>query len=162
MSFFKKVKSIPGHLPTGTADRGFMGFVVDKGERYGAAFAFGAAKGYYGERFLLKGHGLDMWLGAGLTLAAAGLSAFTNGRSGLAEHLERVGDAGMMSALGSLGASWGMNRSGRTVAVLTPGKNGKGLPGKAAVAGDVLGAIPPAVAGAMLTADDIARFANRR
>lgn len=159
MKIISRLKAIPRHLPTGTGPRNFTGFLVDKGERYGAAAAFGFAKGYYGERFLFKGHGLDLWLGAGLTLAAAGLQAFSGGRSQLADHVERVGDAGMMSALGSLGAAFGAKKSGRQVAVISPGQNA--LPASR-VSGDVVGAIPPAVGGAYLSADDIARFASRR
>jgi hypothetical protein len=159
MSFFAAMKKIPSHLPHGTEKRSFTGFLIDKGERYGAAAAYGAAKGYYGERFLWKGHGLDLWTGAALTLGSAVLNAMSNGNSKIADHAERIGDAGMMSAIGSLAASWGMNKAGRSVAVLAPGKNAKGLPaGKQAVVGE----IPAAVGGAYLTADEIARFAQRR
>ncbi len=156
MSFLKKMKSIPSHLPTGTAKSGLVGFAIDKGERYGAAFAYGAAKGYYGPSFLWRGHGLDLWTGAALTIGSAALNAFTSGRSNLADHMERIGDAGMMSALGSLGAAWGMEKAGRSVAVVSPGK------GKTVSHGDVLGAIPAAMGGAFLSADDIAQFANRK
>ena len=158
MSFFGAMKKVPNHLPTGTAQHGFKGFLIDKGERYAAAAAYGAAKGYYGERFLFKGHGLDLWTGGALTALSAVLNAMSNGNSSLADHAERIGDAGMMSAIGSLAASWGMKKAGRAVAGLTPGKNAKGLPGKQSVVGE----IPAAVGGAYLTADEIARFSQRR
>lgn len=158
-SFFKKMMDIPKHAPHGTAEYdGIAGFALDKGERYAAAAAYGALKGYYGERFLFKGHGLDLWTGAGLTIGAAVLNALSYGRSSLAPHIERIGDAGMMSALNSLGAHWGMGKAGRSVAVLNAGKNTKSLPGKQSVVGE----IPAAAKGAYLTADQIANFASRR
>lgn len=160
-SFMRKMAQVPHNLPHGTAPRGFMkGFVVDKAERYGAAFLYGAAKGYYGERFLWRGHGLDAWTGAGALLASSVLTVFSGGRSKLAPHLERIGDAGVMSALGSVGAAWGLSKAGRSVAVLSPGKNagaGAGLPGKRAV----VGAIPPAARGPYLSREDMLNFSRR-
>ena len=151
MNFFGKIATIPRHLPVGTATkRGLMGFTVDKGERYGAAFGFGAAKGYYGPRFVWRGQGIDLWAGAGLTLASVILNAFSGGRSNLADHAERIGDAGVMSALGSLGASWGLRKAGSTVSLLPAGRKA------------VLGYIPAAMGGAYLSAEDIAKFAQRR
>ena len=158
-NFMSKLKNIPHNLPHGTAKGKIAGVLVDKGERFGAAFGFGALKGYYGEKFLYKGHGLDAWIGGGALLLSAAAQAFSGGRSELAPHLERIGDAGVMSALGSLGAAWGMDHAGRSVAVLTPGKNAAGaLPGKKTIVGH----IPPAVAGNYLTADQIAAYAHRR
>lgn len=160
MSFISKMKSLPAHLPHGTAKRGLMGVAVDKGERYGAAFGYGALKGYLGERFIYKGHGIDLLSGVGLTVASALLNAFSNGRSELADHAERIGDAGIMSALNSLGASYGSNKAGRVVQVLNPGKNASGkLPGAKQT---MLGYIAPAMGGAYLTADQIANFAAKR
>lgn len=155
-SIIQKVMSARHHLPHGTAPRNTMGILLDKGERYGAAFAFGAAKGYYGERFIWKGHGIDLWAGAGLTLGSALVGAFTGGRSKLGAHMERIGDAGIMSALGTLGAQWGVAKAGRVVQVVTPGKNVRRMQGH------VLGAIGPAPAGPFLSAEEIANYAARR
>ena len=157
-SFMAKVKKIPHELPHGTARSGLKGFIWDKGERYGAAFAFGAAKGYYGDRFVWKNHGLDMWLGAGALAASVVSNAFNVGTK-LAPHLERIGDAGVMSALNSLGAHWGITKAGGSVQLSHPSA-------KAALPGGrpqtMLGHIPPAGVGAFLTPNDIAKFAARR
>lgn len=157
-SFMAKIKQVPKNLPHGTERVGIKGTLVDKGERYGAAFAFGAAKGYYGEKFLFKGHGLDLWIGGATLAASVALNVVTNGHSSIAAHLERVGDAGVMSAIGSLGAAWGLDKAGRSVHVLTPGKNASaGGPKKT-----IVGHIPPAVAGNYLSADQIANYAASR
>lgn len=158
MNILAKLKAVPQNLPHGTARRGLIGVAVDKGERYGAAFAFGAAKGYYGEKFIWKGHGLDLWTGLGLQVLGIGANVLSGGRSALAPHLERVGDAGIMSAIDSLATNWGKEKAGRVVAVISPGKNASRLPGKQAV----VGAIAPAQAGPYLSAEELARYANRR
>ena len=149
MKLLATAKKIPQNLPHGTAPRGFKGFAVDKTERFAAAYAFGAIKGYYREKAVFKGVGADMWVGSGLLLVSAFLDAGSNGHSRAARHLERIGDAGVSSYLNSMGASWGAKKAGRTVAVL-PGKS------------TVLGYISPAVAGAYLSADEIAHFAAKR
>ena len=148
MSLANKFASLQRKLPTGTAQSGLKGFLTDKGERYAAAYGFGFAKTYFGDRFLIAGHGADLWLGALATL----LSTFAPAK--YAPHLERVGDAGMMSALNSLGAAMGVEKSGKQVVV----KQGK----KTVTAGDAIGMIPPAMGGTELTADAIQRFAQRR
>ncbi len=144
------VKNVPRHLPHGTARRGISGLLVDKGERYGAAAAFGYAKTYYGQRFIWRGHGADLWLGVGSLLLASIAAAATSGRSGLSDHLERLGDAGVMSAIGSIAASYGLEHSGGKAAV----HKVKGM--------DVLGAIAAAKAGPFLTPEAMANFAHRR
>ncbi len=149
MSFLAKMKKIPKELPHGTASSGLKGVLIDKGERYGAALAFGYAKGHYYDRFLWKGHGADMWIGVGGLLASAMLNAFSGGRSRLAPHIERIADAGVMSALNTLGTAWGAEK--RTGGAL-PGPKVKGM----------IGAIPPAMGGAYLTPEQIAAFAKPR
>jgi hypothetical protein len=157
MAIMKKLGSIPAKMPYGTAKPGFKGFLVDKSERAAAAFAFGAAKGYYGERFLWKGHGADAWIGGFGLLAIGAARVFAGPRTGrLLPHVERVVDAAYMSALGSIGASWGMDQAGRSVHVSTPGKNA--LSPKSTV----LGHIPQAMGGAYLSPDEIQRFASKR
>jgi hypothetical protein len=54
-----------------------------------------------------------------------------------------------------------MEKAGRAVAVLSPGKNvtPTGLPGKKQT---LVGAIAPAMGGAYLSADEIANYAARR
>lgn len=149
MKLLATAKKTLANPPHGTAQRGFHGFVVDKGERFAAAYAFGAIKGYYRERAMFKGFGADLWVGGGALVASAVLTVLSGGRSGAAPHLERIGDAGVSSYLNSMGISWGAKKAGRTV-VLGLGHS------------TVLGYIPPAVGGAYLSADEIAHFAAKR
>ena len=145
---------IDGHGP--------LGFVVDKGERYGAAFGFGALKGYYREKFVKRGVGLDLWIGGALTLLSAALSMLSGGRSSIAPHIERIGDAGVSSYLNSMGAAWGTRKSGREVYVLSAGSPRPAqLP--AGMSKSVIGEIPPIPSGAAyLTPDEIAFFSGPR
>jgi hypothetical protein len=154
-NFMSKMQSIPNALDR----KGLSGYVVDKGERYAAAAGFGFIKGYYRERAAIKGVPADLLAGAGLTLAAAALEMFGKGRSGLAPHLNAVGDAGMMSYLGSMGAAMGAKRSGRQVYVLNAGA---AKPAALPAGMTAVGALPQAVSGAYLSADEIARFSASR
>lgn len=159
MSVMQKIKSIARNPPHGTAPHGWLrGFVVDKGERYGAALGFGFLKGYYAEKFIWKGQPGELWIGAGATVFSALLQAFGRGASRLAPHLERVGDAGMQGWLNSMGANWGMKKAGRQVAFL-PGSAGAK---KRAIAGETVGEIPAAMGGAYLTDEEMARFRGAR
>lgn len=162
-TIMKRIKSIPQHLPVGTAHgKGIKAVVIDKGERFGAAFGFGLAKGYYGDRFIWKGHGADLWLGVGALGAATVLSMFGGRKANqLGEHLERVGDAGVMSALSSLGAAIGLEKAGHSV-VRTSGAKAKPVAAVHGIYGDVIGSIPGAKAGPFLSDSDLARFAQRR
>lgn len=146
--FLATAKNALTRPPHGTAPRGFRGTVVDKGERFGAAWAFGAIKGYYRERAVFRGVPADLLVGGASLLASAFLDAKANGNSPAAKHLERVGDAGVSSWLNSMGAAWGAKKSGRALA-------GGRYP-------TILGYIPPAVAGSYLSADEIAHFAAKR
>jgi hypothetical protein len=157
MSLLAKLK----HSTT-TVDRrsGVQGYIVDKGERYAGAAAFGFIKGYYREKAMIRGIPVDLLAGLGLTLGSLVLNIGSRGMSGLAPHLNAVGDAGVMSYLGSMGASWGAKKSGRTVYVLNPGAKVPVIPpGLTAV-----GALPQAVAGAgaFLTPDQIAHYSAQR
>lgn len=152
-SIMHYVKKVPGNLPRGTGGRGITGVIVDKGTRFGAAAAFGYSKGRYGQKFVWRGHGADLWIGAGALAAATLLSVLSNGRSHLAEHLERVGDAGIMSAIGSVAASYGLEHAGMKVATVQTKPTG--------IHGDVLGAIAGAKAGPYLTPERVAEFAAR-
>ncbi len=148
---------LPFALSTsGVSGRGPLGFVVEKGERYGTSLALGMAKGYYGERFTFKGHGYDLWGGAALTVLSTMLTIFSRGRSEAGLHLGRVGDAGMQSWLNSMGAAYGMQHAGRSVAVLAPGN------AQPKIAGDSIGMIPPVTAGAWLDKNDFAKYASPR
>jgi len=155
---YKQLKNTHHYLPHGSAPQhNWKGSLIDKSERYGAALAFGVAKGYYGPKFIWKGLPADAWIGATLTLISSAMKAMTNGRSEVALHVERVGDAGVMSAFNSFGAAWGMQKAGRSVAVLAPGKHfvvGSGQ--------QVIGAIGPAPAGPYLSDAEIAHFAGPR
>jgi hypothetical protein len=143
--------------------RSLAALAVDKGEKYAAAAAFGFLKGYYREKAMFLGQPVDLLAGLGLTVAGAVVNMYSEGRSNIAPHLERIGDAGMMSYFNSMGAAYGNKAAGRVVSVSPAGAM---LPrGATPVLGElpsVIGEIPPAVAGAYLTADEIARFANVR
>lgn len=161
-SIMKRIKSIPEHLPIGTAHgHSLKSAIVDKGERYGAAFGFGLAKGYYGNQFIWKGHGADLWLGVGSLGVATVLSMFGGKKAGqLAEHLERVGDAGVMSAINSLGAAYGLQKAGHSV--VRTGTPKAAAPAVHGLYGDVIGSIPGAKAGPYLSNADLTRFADAR
>jgi len=156
MSFLKKMKSGGlKNLPHGTERAGLKGVIVDKGERYGASLAYGYLKGYYREKFMFKGYGLDLWTGVGALVASAAATIMSGGRSSLAPHLERIGDAGVSSYLNTIGSSLGASKAGRSAVVVDQAK----LPGKKA---SVLGMIPQAMGGSYLTQDELAHFAARR
>lgn len=161
MSFLSKFKKVPDHLPYGTAHRGLTGFIVDKGERYGASYLFGFIKGHYRERAMVKGMPADLVAGAGLLAGSVLLNLFSNGRSGLADHAERVGDAGIQSYLNAMGAAKGASMAGHQVMVL-PGAGAKaGLP--AGQKQQVVGQVPPVTTGAsFLSSAAIKNYANRR
>lgn len=155
MSVLSRLKRAHHHLPRGGAYHHMKhgplaAFAIDKGTRYGGAFLVGAAKGYYGDRFIWKGHGLDMWGGG----AALGLSIASRmfGYHHAAEHLERVADVGVMSALGSLGAHWGLGKAGKVAHTLPAGS----------IRGTLVGAIAPAVGGKYLSPDDIVNYGRAR
>jgi hypothetical protein len=117
-NFLAKVKSGIPHI----ADRkGISGYLVDKGERYAAAAGFGYIKGAYREQAAYRGVPVDLLAGAGATLLSIVLEAVSGGRSSLSPHLNAVGDAGVMSYLGSMGAAYGAKASGRTIYVLDKG-----------------------------------------
>ena len=162
MSVLDKFKSVAKNetaiLATNGSGSGFdgntiKGFAVDKAERYGAAFAYGYAKGYYREKFVWRNVGLDLWSGAALTLLSAGLQAASGGQSALAQHAGRVGDSGVQSYLNSIGASWGAKKAGRQVVVMPAGS---ALPPGAPPA--VLGELPQATGGSFLTPEEISKF----
>lgn len=162
MSVMAKLKSVPQHLPHGTAPRGIVGVVVDKGERFGAALAFGFVKGKYRSQAVWKGYGADLWIGVGATLAAVGFNAFSGGRSGVASHLERIGDAGISSYLNSIGAALGNRQAGRTIMVVEAGKQNPALAARTGVQGTVLGEIPRSVGGVYLDKKEISDFLNAK
>lgn len=156
-NFLAKVKNGIPHI----ADRkGVTGYVTDKVERYAAAAGFGYIKGAYREQAAYRGVPVDLLAGAAATLGAVVLEAIGSGRSSLAPHLNAVGDAGIMSYLGSMGAAYGAKSSGRTIYVLDKGaKKPSALPaGLSAV-----GAIPQADGlGAYLTPEQILKYSGQR
>lgn len=156
MSFLAKVKH---HVPHVADRRGVAGYLVDKGERYAAAAGFGYLKGAYREKASVRGLPVDLLSGAALTLLAVGLEVWSGGRSALAPHMNAVGDAGLMSYFGSLGAAYGVKTSGRKVYVLDKGAKPPASlpPGMTAVAG-----IPQAVGGAYLSPEEVAAFTSQR
>ncbi len=155
-NFISKMQS---SVPHAIERHGLKGYAIDKAERYAAAAGFGFVKGYYREQAAIKGVPADLLAGIGLTAGAALLEVFGKGHSKLAPHLNAVGDAGMMSYIGSMSAAFGAKKSGRQVYVLNAGaaKPAALPPGLTAV-----GALPQAVGGAYLSADEIARFSASR
>ncbi len=150
----------PRSSPHGTRGVGILGFAVDKSERYAFSLGLGYLKGFYRERFMLKGYGGDLWVGAAATLAGFMTNVVSAGRSPVAPHLERLGDAGMQSFLNGLGITWGAQKAGRDVVSLPPKMKAGAPPRVQGV--DVLGMIPPAMGGVYLTADEVAHFSGRR
>jgi hypothetical protein len=153
------INKVTSNVPHSIERRGFSGYAVDKAERYAAAAGFGFVKGYYRERAAVRGVPADLLAGAGLIGAAMVLEVFSKGRSALAPHLNAVGDAGMMSYLGSMGAAMGAKKSGRQVYVLNAGA---AKPAALPAGLTAVGALPQAVGGAFLSADQIARFSAAR
>lgn len=148
------LSSVPDTSSHGLHGPTLAGFGVDKLERAAAAGGFGFIKGYFREKSLIGGVvPVDIAVGGFLTLLAAGLNAATEGKSNIAKHAERIGDAGVMSFCNSLGASWGAQAADYQVAVV-PSKM-KLTNGMAPM---VLGALPQAADGAYLTAEEIARY----
>lgn len=163
MAIMTKVKKMasPANLPHGTAPRGIKGVLVDKGERYGAAYALAFSKTYFGNKFIFQGQGADLWIGVlsmlGVVAANVGIGGSTLSR--LAPHLERIGDAGIISAVSSLGAQYGMKKAGLQ-ANLLPASPG----GKKAIKGDddILGMVPGSDASAFLSDSQMMNFSGPR
>jgi len=128
-------------------------------EKYAAAYGFGFLKGYYRERASFRGVPADLIAGIVGVAGSAVLEVMSNGRSKLAPHISAVGDAGMMSYLGSMGAAMGAKKSGRQVYVLNAGA---AKPAALPAGLTAVGALPQAVGGAYLSADEIARFSASR
>lgn len=160
------VVSVPDSSNSGTGPHGagILSFGIDKAERILAAGGFGFIKGRFRDKSLIfstlgkngqyeGGVPVDILAGTVLTLVAAGLNLATDGKSALAKHAERIGDAGVMSFFNSLGASWGAKSANYQVAVLPATM--KLPPGAAPM---VLGALPQAAGGAYLTAEEIAKY----
>lgn len=157
MNFLKKMTNFNSAMSVRQGADLFHGrsigaLAVDKAERSAAAFGFGYIKGYYRDRAMVMGQPLDLVAGVGLTALGAVLSMASNGKSALAPHIERVGDAGLASYFNSIGAAMGAKAAGTQVQVV------KGLDSHVSI----LGEIPPAVHGSYLTADEIARYSGIR
>jgi hypothetical protein len=164
MSVLARLKSLPANLPTGSSSKqGLTGFALDKGERFLGAAGMGFWKGYAGDKFYVgvmgRQVGYDV-LGGGLgMLLTAGLYMFGGSKGHLlAEHVERFSDSALAVAAASWGAKKGLEQAGRSVAVLSPGKNVAPLP--AGRKQSVVGA--SAMGGAYLSAEEIANYAARR
>ncbi len=156
MNFLNKMKNAVPHV----ADRrpSYMNFAIDKAERYGASLGFGFVKGYYREKAAWKGVPVDALVGGAALVGAVVAEVMSNGRSGLAPHLNAISDAGIQSYLNSIGASLGAKKSGRKVYVLDAGAQAPGQlpPGLH----EVLGASDGV--GAFLSPDEVANYSARR
>jgi hypothetical protein len=137
------------NLPTGISKaHGFKGLIYDKGERVAMSAALGAAKGYYYDKLVWKGIGIEAIVGVIGTIASA---LFPH--SGLAPHLERAGDAGLQAYAYAIGASWGAQKAGRGVT------STKALPSGQK---QVVGHIPPRSGGAFVSAQEMMNYSNAR
>lgn len=123
--------------------------------RFGAAGAFGVAKGALREKTLIAGRvPLDALVGAAALLGSAFMVASRGGASSFTTSaLEAVGDAGVSSYLNSMGASRGAKASG-AIAITTDKKKGL-APAKQQVHG-VIGA------SGYLSPQQLAYFARTR
>lgn len=155
MNFIKKlglarIKSNTAHV---TEVRNWKGYGVDKAIRYGSAWGFGYVKGFYREKAMVRGVPVDAIAGVGSTI----LGLLVGGKTGA--YLNSLGDSGISSWLGSLGAAYGAKKSGRRVYVLDAGARPPANlpPGLTAVAG-----LPQAVGGVFLTPEEIAQFSAQR
>jgi hypothetical protein len=156
-NFLAKLKS---GIPHVAERKGISGYAVDKVERYAAAAGFGYIKGAYREQAAYRGVPVDLLAGAAATLGAVVAEALSGGRSSLSPHLNAIGDAGIMSYLGSMGAAYGAKASGRTVYVLDKGaKKPSALPAGI----HAVGALPQADGmGAYLTPEQIMKYSAQR
>lgn len=121
----------------------FQENILVKGARYGAAWGFGAAKGYNSRKGNLRlAHSLDGVAGAAAMLVSMFFHASGSGKSFAGDVLEAVGDAGIGSYINSRGALQGATRS-------------KFLPG---------GKLPQIVGGqnGFMSPSEIAMWASRR
>lgn len=148
------VASIPDSSNHGVHGSSIVGFSLDKIERAAYATGFGFIKGRFREKSLIADTiPTDIAVGGLMTVLSGILNAVTEGKSNLAKHTERLGDAGVMSFFNSLGASWGAQSADYQVAVVP--KTAKLPPGSAPM---VLGALSQAADGAYLTAEEIAKY----
>ena len=147
----------------GLDGHGIGGFVFDKAERH-VVFSggLGLIKGYFRERYIWKGMSGDFWIGGAATALSAFLLAWTGGRSTLAPHLERLGDAGLGAYMNTMATGYGTKLAKRTVKVLQGGRELPGIPSFSGVIGESVGEIPPAQRGASLSDDEFARFSQPR
>ena len=147
MSFLTKIKGVPSHLPSGLSPaHGVKGFLYDKGIRGLMSVGLGAAKGYYYDKLVFKGIGIEALVAIGGYLGAA----MVGGSMG--RNLERAGDVGLTAYLYTVGASWGSDKADRGVATTKKLPSGKK---------EVVGVIPPRGKGAFLTAEEMASSAPR-
>lgn len=147
----------PQHHQAPITNCGPIGFLVNKGERYGAALALGYAKGAYRERLLWWGQPAELLGGIGLTTVAAILKIVAGARgdeSALAPHVEALGDTAMTTWLNGVGSVWGHKSQGRTIAILPKGADVSRLP----TGSTVVSGLPQAKQGKFLSDEEIARW----
>ncbi|MES2179854.1 MAG: hypothetical protein V4550_18480 [Gemmatimonadota bacterium] len=150
MKILSMIKAVPRNLPTGlAAGSGLMPFIMDKGERAVMAAALGAIKGYYYDKAVFHGVGIEAIVGVAGYIGSALL--------GGNKHLERAGDVGMTTYMYAVGASWGSDKANRSVAHAAP----KGVAGKKSPQ-QVVGVIPPRADGPFLTAEEMANNTGPR
>ena len=154
---------LPRRAGLGINGHGIMGFAVDKTERAGVSLGLGALKGYYRERYFIRGISADAWIGGVATALSGLLCAYTGGSSALAPHVERLGDAALGAYLNTVGVAWGTQRAGRTVKTFQGGRELPRLSTPSGVIGEeAIGEIPRARPGAYLSDDEFAHYSGPR
>jgi hypothetical protein len=155
VKFGGKVKDA---IPAIVAQKGdYKTFVVDKVTRYGATAGFSYVKGRYREKALIKGQPVDLVLGSG-AMGLAVVSELLLGGLG-SSTLNRIGDAGLQSYIGSRFTALGHKHAGRKLYVSEPGANPALPAGLKQV--DVLGE-HDAMGGVFLSDAEVQRFASAR
>lgn len=127
-----------------------------------AAEGFGYLHGRYREEASIKGVPLNLVAGLGLKAVVLGAGLLSRGSEmpGWASHVDAVALAGLGSYMFADGVARGTKAAGRSIFILESGAaRPKDMGGLKQT--DVVGALPQAVGGAYLSADDL-RAARRQ
>jgi len=155
VKFGSKVKNSIAHVAE--TKPGVGHFVIDKGERYLSAGAFGYIKGRYREKATVKGQPIDLVVGGGALGLALIDEMFFGGH--FAPHLNRISDSGLSSYINSRATYLGNKAAGRKLYVSEAGANPQIPAGIKQV--DVLGDMD-AMGGVFLSDAQVQQFAKAR
>lgn len=158
-NFLTKMKSIPNAVVrAGTACQksSLSGLAIDKSIRLGGAYGLGVAKGYYREKFEVRGYPADAVIGFGALGLNIASQLFMGGKGGAV--LNAASDTALQSYLNSIGTAYGHKKAGRQLYVLQPGaKVPTALPPGMTVAG-----ASDAMGGQFLSPAEVSRFSKAR